>query len=509
MNRWSCYFATVLIAAMLAALPNGAGAQTCELELKIVDETYSPETAMVRTVNAQSISRQLTGAEVAASDPTTASLPSFDDVISTDRDDYQLNEPFRGVAKFGDHSYGFVVDGELNKTTTIFVPVVGDNGVVTYMESEIELKIPAFDKLYFDLNRNGDLTDDEPIESTMFFVTPLANPDFPLAVSSDFPRVELEVETDGTTYDYAFAFMISGIGNSSCNSAKASFTSASYREGVITVDGEEKTVALVDFNSNGRFDDFASVDPEVHYGYNRVYETSGDKLLIDPQSMSGINPYYVTANKGQYHMGPLIFLGGTLYDVSPSASGETLTIAPSDDAVGYITNPNPSFSATVYNDAYIIKVEGDESGKSLLPVGDWKLLAYTLDWTDVVSEKTPIAMPKNGSLITALGEEISPSIGDSTAFGKTTLSAQGTPDMEAVTVVEGETVEMPFGGPYHSEVTLLEPDGETAYLQMVVVGSQGENLRDMTINGRSPAKPHFTISTLDGIEVATGDFGFG
>ena len=53
-----------------------------------------------------------------------------------------------------------------------------------------------YDRLYFDLNRNGDLTDDKPIEAR------------PRGLfsggSAEFPRVDLTLDVEGTKLDYSF-----------------------------------------------------------------------------------------------------------------------------------------------------------------------------------------------------------------------------------------------------------------------------------------------------------------
>ena len=50
-------------------------------------------------------------------------------------------------------------------------------------------------------------------------------------------------------------------------------------------------------------------------------------------------------------------------------------------AVGHVRNANPGYRALVYGDQGILKVCGDKEGRAPLPVGQWKLLMYTIDRT--------------------------------------------------------------------------------------------------------------------------------
>ena len=67
--------------------------------------------------------------------------------------------------------------------------------------AESRSKAPRYNRLYFDLNHNGDLTDDKPIEAETTPGGVVMPADYsPL----QFPCVDLTIDVDGTKLDYVF-----------------------------------------------------------------------------------------------------------------------------------------------------------------------------------------------------------------------------------------------------------------------------------------------------------------
>ena len=67
--------------------------------------------------------------------------------------------------------------------------------------------------------------------------------------------------------------------------ASVSLNAAAYREGDITLDGKKHHVVLIDFNSNGRFDDETTISTELRGAGGPLYPQPGDVLLVDPDQM--------------------------------------------------------------------------------------------------------------------------------------------------------------------------------------------------------------------------------
>jgi len=229
-----------------------------------------------------------------------------------------------------------------------------------------------------------------------------------------------------------------------------------------------------------------------------------------------MNPYDLTVIDSQHPIASVVNCEGTLYDLAVSPSGDSLELTPSDAEVGYVSNPNPGFIATVYGNQGVLKIQPDESGRAPLPPGEWRLLAYTIDWTGLTPEEMPeVEAPAqtSGSLLSALQSALGSALTQSVAPTVpriTVVSARGIRGANAVTVVAGETVEMSFGPPYRAEVEIQYSQGDgTVSLAMAIIGSQGESCSNLLVNGSRPGKPGFTITTPDEVEVASGDFEYG
>ena len=69
--------------------------------------------------------------------------------------------------------------------------------------------------------------------------------------------------------------------------AQISINAAAYREGEITLEGKKRHVVLIDFNSNGRFDDEIKIRENVRGSNGQIYPEQGDMLLLDPVKRGG------------------------------------------------------------------------------------------------------------------------------------------------------------------------------------------------------------------------------
>jgi len=427
-------------------------------------------------------------------------VPQFSEVIKKEPSEYQTDKPFRGVAKLGSQHYGFVLDTAAKDK---------DEDEKDKEEEEKssgktrQFEIVRYNRLLFDLNHNGDLTDDEVIAAKEPRGTSLQSN----YANYAFPRVDLMIEADGVEMEYAFNFSVYSYGSDSYSYASASLNAAAYRDGEVTLDGEKKRIVLVDYNSNGRFDDGWSIDPRTHYSGGGVYPKKGDMIFVAPDASitSGYSP---TTNDSQQYMSKLVNIEGRFHDVKVAPAGDKATLTPSSIPVGHVTNPNKGYRAVVYSDIGFMKISGDDAGKATLPEGEWKLASYTIDRTGFVEEKKE-KEEEATSLLDTLSAALTQTQRSSRAR-TTRISAHGTDDYVAVKVRGGETVEFPFGQPYTPKVTLSHGAGSsTASLGMALIGSGGERCSGIYVNGSRPPAPEFTITDPDGKEVQTGKFEYG
>lgn len=435
---------------------------------------------------------------------------------------YQTKNPFRGVAKLGTGEYIFAVDAVAEKPASKTPKSKVDDektkaSAGTPKAGAEKPKAEVYNRLYFDFNRNGDLTDDKPIKAPkpIRAAVLLGSGRVIRSPVSDFPRVDLEIDVYGKKVDYAFLFDVTSWGSS----VSGTLSAAAYREGKLKLDGNQRHVVLLDFNSNGRFDDVIAVDEDgVNSGRIR-YPTEGDLLLIGPdQKKAAVSPLSSDPAAAEYrhHVSELVNLDGRYYDMAITPAGDKLTLDHSSVPVGKVTCPVDGLNVTVYGELGVLNLWGSKSEPILLPEGQWKLLNYTINQTGGEEPKDESAEKKREkwSLLDALAGVLTEGVG----FGNVAspppfslVSAHRTKDCKPMHVKAGETVALTFGPPWKPVVkasTTIRP-GRIAELSLVIVGSGGDVCDNLEVNGDKPKQPEFTITTPDGEEVAKGKFEWG
>lgn len=494
-------FVTAVVVVTLGLV---AQADTFTLQIKRLESAGGLD-YLFRGFSAQSYYRQ-TGLNQ-PTPPGQNDEAEFAKIVTKEPDKYHSKSPFRGVAKLGTQQFAFVLDSR--------------EAPAQPEQSQGERKEPAqpfpggrqappverYGRLLFDLNGNGDLTDDPVIDAQ-----PAPAGAFPGGYAPfSFPRVDLTLNVEGTAVEYAFT--LSGYTNTQYVNqdqvfqyASVSLSAAAYREGEIELDGQKLRVVVTDFNSNGRFDDLSTVDLSVRTSGGALYPQLGDMVFVDPQQpttpyASGYDP---TMSDSQTPLAKTMHIGDRFYDISITPAGDQLTITPSTAAVGYVVNPNKGYRALVYNDQGVVKIQGDEAGRATLPVGSWKLLKYTIDQSETAAAAPSDATP---SMLQALSQAV---LGGRPNQPRITLVAAGATDKyPAVIVREGETTELPFGAPFTPKVSGEIVQGGSLSLGLELIGTGGEVCQNLVVNSGRPPAPTFTITDPAGEVVATGNFEYG
>ncbi len=542
---------------LLAAI--GAPGEECTLTLKRLESTsrYTPAEYQFRATYPQSVHAQFqdpSGRVRVEIGGAADAEKAFKQIVKKEPAKYECKHPFRGVVKLGTQEFAFAFDAvgakpdekqakeeaekakaakkkekakpksslldSLSRALTDEEP--GSDAV----QARRPGKAIVYNRLYFDRNRNGDLTDDKVIESetsdARMFSSSMNY------AQARFPVVAVPLEADGTKYEYAFNVNVTYQAmDERMGYASASFSAAAYREGEITLEGKKRRVALVDFNSNGRFDDAMTIRDDVRGRVGEVYPQYGDILLLDPQANLPVylNPYDVTSSGNRYNVSKLVSIDGKFYDLAISPAGEKLSLKPVTPSIGYVTNPNEGFTAVVYSDKGFMRISGGKSKPAPLPEGTWKLLSYTIDQTGIEEKPKPAAEKKDkpgekgkegqkpsellSAVVRALGGGVAAS-SPVMPLRLTRVSAQATRDCKPVEVRKGQTVALPFGPPYKPVVRVDNPQGpQQVRLGMTLVGLAGERCTDMMVRGGRPSKPEFTVSNPKGEVVYRGSFEYG
>ncbi len=232
----------ILAAAVIFATAAAAMAQTCTLALKRREtksaSSYSdPTDYMYWAVHPQHFYVQMSAEGKGRPRPTISGDKSQADAfkrIVKKEPKYQSENPFRGVLKLGSQEYAFALDvaaaapapevkkpdakqtaakaaaepaanadalSSLGKLLGLF------SGEEPAAKPAIPVKDLSYNRLYFDFNHNGDLTDDKVVEvsadSSRF--APISSPGTSY-LRFEFPRTDVTIDVEGTKLDYSFTW---------------------------------------------------------------------------------------------------------------------------------------------------------------------------------------------------------------------------------------------------------------------------------------------------------------
>ncbi len=388
--------------------------------------------------------------------------PSFEEIVKKEPA-FHLEKPFKNVARLGTAYFPFSFDST-------------------------DLAKEGFNLLYWDSNRNGDLTDEVPIKAEPFREGDYYADNY---VQRNFPTLTFPVEIENTTSEYACTFGIHcqfDSRNHQLLYMSGSLQSACYREGEIVAGGKKHRLAILDFNSDGRFDNI------THFIQNRsgpndpgrIDIFNGDMLLIDPDLKNAESfSYDSTGRDDRQPLARLLPIEEKFYEIKVSPSGDAITLTPYTGEMGLLGNPNPKFRAlVVHPELGVVKATGGGQQGAPVPTGTWKMVEYV------------IALP--------------PSEG---AGSSTYIQANAPGNYPEVEVRAGKVAKMPFGPPYHGETYVGRIRntnlGKMASIEMQLVGSMGETCNNVIIDGKRPEPPSFVIATSRGKIVERGQFEYG
>jgi hypothetical protein len=354
---------------------------------------------------------------------------------------YEAPAPFRGVAKLGSGRYCFALDA-------------------------VGTRAGGYNRLYFDLNGNGDLTDDKPISAAT-----VASPSAGLS-QSQFPRVDMAIDVDGQSAEYSF--LLSAICRQSPSPAyvNVSLYAAAVREGYLTQGKNRTRLLLLDRNSNGRFNDLVSIQAGGA-------PTEGDLLLINPNVKSRYSGD-ASMSGDRNLVGKTTCIGKEFYRMEIPPGGERLKLTPAKLTLGSVANSSPAYRAVLLSEDYgVVIVSGVKDQKVPLPEGTWRIASYTIDASGA----------RSGA--------------------RTAVAATFRGQSPAATVSKAETAQLMFGAPFRAVVTAARTSGNKVYLSLAIVGVGGEQCTSLFVNGARPPPPRFAIKDKAGKIVQQGSFEYG
>lgn len=411
---------------------------------------------------------------------------------------YQSKKPFKAVAQLGDHHYALALDSTNLKK--------------------------GYDRLYFDRNRNGDLTDEKPIVA----IKDLAG--FPgLFSHRSFPPQILQIETGGVKFETSFEVSAYSQldAEDSPRYVSVSLRNHACREGKLTLNGKAHRVFVLDYNSNGRFDDACRVE-KVNFSDRELgsYAMPGDMVLIDPEAKQHNWGYDPCSSSDRQYLSKLLNIGDKYYTVKITPAGDRLTVEPAKLPMAHLVNDHGPYRALLDGgERGVIKISGDKHKPAPVPAGEWCLLDYQIDLTGVsasqpstASDSQPASQPasapapKRKSLWSALASIVS-SDASEVVLNRPKFdiaTARATAKAKPVKVAAGKTETLPFGPPYRPVVTVdYREDKKEARLTLSLLGSGGEEVSNLMVKGDRPSPPSFKIHNNKGELVKQGKFEFG
>ena len=236
---------------------------------------------------------------------------------------------------------------------------------------------PFYNRLYFDRNGNGDLTDEEPLVTT-------DEQDASQSYHScAFPSVDVLMETAGQIFPRRLAWYLSGsippnsVGSDPRAEAARLRTmnlfvrSACAYMGEFQLDGKAYRLALSDTTANGSFDEKVALADNRRDPNGRLYP-GGDSFLITP------NNYF--SGRNILLLGDFLAVGERLFQVHLDVPAGRLRLEPRD--AGLVDLPGPMQSLSMISAEKQGFMAVDTGQQVPVPPGSWTLLSYALQKQD-------------------------------------------------------------------------------------------------------------------------------
>ena len=531
---------TMGLGMAILGLASASGDETCSLKLRRLEQQNARgEDFIYRATMPQSFFSNVVALKMSKGGTSTRGNQSCDETfrrIVKKEPKYESKRPFRGVAKFGSQEFAFAMDAVEpaleSGGKTADSKTANGKAIQLKKEQPVEpvdpekaamLRSLQYNRLYFDFNRNGDLCDDQVLEAVDVPQNRVSHWKDQSYIRFQFPRLDVTFESGGEKIASPFFVQGQAMVSPQFNYVSTSFNAAAYREGDIVVGGKKRRVVLIDFNSNGRLDDRTEIRTDIYPSDGRIFPQYGDVLLIDPKAdRAAGSPYDATACQGRHLVSKIIPIDGSYYHLAISPAGDRLTLTPMNAPLGKVVHPNNTFSAIIYGKQGFIKIQGGKNEPIAVPEGQWTLLSYTLRWTPSVKndgqnhgdDAKPVK-DDVGPFGEFLAETVRAVFGvETTDHSKSaSVSAGATEKCKVVKVVQGGTTVLDFGPPFKPVVRSSSGQDndqlKCLVLELTLVGSAGEVVTDMTINGQRPPKPRWTITDASQKVVEAGTFEYG
>ncbi|MBI4881198.1 MAG: hypothetical protein HY812_16305 [Planctomycetes bacterium] len=349
-----------------------------------------------------------------------------------------------------------------------------------------------YNRIRFDRNDNGDLTDDPVLLGDL---APFG--DIKQYYVSFDDEVSVEYRLGGTVLPYRLGFSLQGqdqeegAGDDAPRFIYFGVAAACHYAASFTLDGASYQVMLGDGDCNGAFSNTARIDENMHLSADQPIYAQGDSL-------------YLTAEKkfsrgDDFLLGDLLVLGESIFTVKVDTAARTLTLAPAQGDLVPLKLSQAPERLLLLERSFAHCVMMHRPAIARIPAGDWRLLSYAL-----------LRTGKEGDLwrLEAAGSGATPFV--SAAPGAEALLEFGEPYLPLAQVSEWSLQNMQENGATEASLAFNVQGRVQEFLTDLrrLAGDKSSIALSRSSTDR-PAEPTYTIVTASGENVAEGTFEYG
>lgn len=353
------------------------------------------------------------------------------------------------------------------------------------MLDRADAKDKWFSRLRIDLNADGDLTNDKPVDVR----TESLSDEFAVIGT---PNIEVTNKIDGKDVPYQFQIMIM------MQPMKKSRTGAPAKNPNDSINGlmrprccyladfeldaKQYQISFADYNVNGQFFDPPTAGMFTDAAGDSFYFPGGDRIYI--KNGGSFDP------NGEQPFCKWLVLGGKLFDVRADFAAGRLTLAPVEAAATIALPPSLLNMSMMRTDTFQALAAYKPAGQVRMPPGSWRLASYQLERDDAQGDRWRVLARGNNAA--------QPYTLDATTSMALPI---GEPFMPVINIPGG----------FSREVTLVFSIRDRSGAQVTALSHEGNKTRialsktDPTL----PREPSWTAVTTRGEKVASGSFEYG
>jgi hypothetical protein len=359
----------------------------------------------------------------------------------------------------------------------------------------------GFDRLYVDLNRNGDLTDELPASKTTGETRVISS----AARWVNFGPIKLPAARVTGQWQPAFyveVYLYAPLTNVTTTAsvvrppAYVRFYAANYLETTITVEGASHKAGLVDGNCNFALPDPADFyQPRAASGSANWLARPADYFLCD-RNGSGKFERTLAANESE-RFASIVYFTASPWSLAVSKDLKTLSLEPYAKATGILSLKKDQQELTMAwekapNQWEIISPTVKD-GKAIVPVGNYRLVAATLGGRTATGDDLKAVSSSIEGVVfrVSAGNNTPPPVGLPLSLDLTASKTE-TPAVGLLTK------------------TFAASKDTTVRMNVAILGAAKEKYSSFTEGQRTYSqKPRWEVIGPSGKSVASGDFEYG